>query len=168
MRDEPAWRSYTSEDGKDYEPYIIHRAPLGTHERFLAFLIEHFGGAFPTWMAPVQVRLIPAAESFLEYAHHLKTKLTQSGFRVLLDDSSDSFGKKIRNAVTKKTPNMLILGDKEQSSQSVTWRRYCTKVQTTLPFEAFLESIKDSKARRVMDNFEDEPVTGWANPEEDA
>jgi len=160
--------SYTSEDGKDYEPYIIHRAPLGTHERFLAFLIEHFGGAFPTWMAPVQVRLIPVAESFLEYAHHLKTKLTQSGFRVLLDDSSDSFGKKIRNAVTKKTPNMLILGDKEQSSQSVTWRRYCTKVQTTLPFEAFLESIKDSKARRVMDNFEDEPVTGWANPEEDA
>jgi len=156
---------FTGEDGKEHEPYIIHRAPLGTHERFLAFLIEHFGGAFPTWMSPVQVRLIPVAESFVEYANRLQEKLTENGFRVLLDDSSDSFGKKIRNAVTKKTPNMLILGEKEQSSQSVTWRRYCTKVQKTVSFEAFLASLNESRSKRLMDNFEDESIPVWAQEE---
>ena len=143
--------NYTGEDGKIHEPFIIHRAPLGTHERFLAFLIEHFGGAFPTWMAPVQVRLIPVAESFNYYARELEAKLHENGFRVILDDSSDSFGKKVRNAITKKTPNMLILGDKEASSQLVTWRRYCTKEQKTIPFEKFLIGLQRCRSERLME-----------------
>ena len=153
--------SYTGEDGKIHEPFIIHRAPLGTHERFLAFLIEHFGGAFPTWMAPIQVRLIPVAENFNQYAKKLERRLLESGFRVIVDDSSDSFGKKVRNAITRKTPNILILGDKEASSQLVTWRRYCTKEQKTIPFENLITSLQECRSNRLMDNFEDESIPSW-------
>ena len=146
---------YKGEDGKEHEPYIIHRAPLGTHERFIAFLIEHFGGAFPTWMAPVQVRLIPVAEAFVDYAYEIQQMLHRQGFRVQLDDSNDSFGKKIRNAVTKKIPNMLILGEKEQQSRSITWRRYCKKEQISLGLDDYISLLKRMRDQRFMDNFED-------------
>lgn len=146
---------YTGEDGKEHEPYIIHRAPLGTHERFIAFLIEHFGGAFPTWLAPVQVRIVPVAEAFFDYGEELKRTFFQNGFRVELDNGSDKFGKKIRNAVTRKIPNILIIGEKEMQERTITWRRYCKKEQVSMAFDDFLKLVVKMRDDRFMDNFED-------------
>jgi threonyl-tRNA synthetase len=147
--------SYIGEDGKEHRPYVVHRAPLGTHERFIAFLIEHFGGAFPTWMAPLQVKIIPVREEFNAYANEIQAKLRDLLIRVEADKSDNSFNKKIREAVTHKVPNMLIVGGKEQESRSVTLRRYCVTEQTTLPLDNFIDNIKTLIKDRVMDNFPD-------------
>ncbi|MBF0278918.1 MAG: threonine--tRNA ligase [SAR324 cluster bacterium] len=141
--------TYIGPDNEHHRPMLLHRAPLGTHERFCAFLIEHYGGAFPTWLAPVQVRLLPVASAFNEYAFRLKDELSSEFVRVEVDDSSDSFGKKIRNGATSKIPNLLIIGEKEQSDQSVTWKQYGSREQQTLGFESFrkvlLEKIKNRR-----------------------
>lgn len=151
--------NYVGEDGKDHRPYIIHRAPLGTHERFLAFLIEHFGGAFPTWMAPVQVRIVPVGEAFLEYGERLRKELHDSMIRVELDSSTESFNKKVRNAITRKIPNILIVGAKEAESNSITWRRYCVQEQKNLPFAEYQTLLKHMISARLMDNFPDIVLT---------
>jgi len=150
--------TYIAEDGKEHRPYIIHRAPLGTHERFLAFLIEHFGGAFPTWMAPVQIKIIPVADKFYGYAEKLQQELSQKLLRVEIDQSSETFNKKIRNAVTRKIPNMLIVGGKEEEELAVTWRRYCTKDQRTLKAAEFSALVSSMVRERTMDNFSDEEL----------
>jgi threonyl-tRNA synthetase len=106
--------TYVGDDGKEHRPYIIHRAPLGSHERFIAFLIEHFGGAFPTWMAPTQVRIIPVNSEVSAYARSLEDLLRASLMRVETDLSDNSFNKKIREAVTKKIPNMVIIGNRSR------------------------------------------------------
>jgi threonyl-tRNA synthetase len=150
--------TYVGEDGKEHRPYVIHRAPLGTHERFIAFLIEHFGGAFPTWMAPLQVKIIPVSEKFIDYAEQCEKELFGEMIRVDIDRSDDSFNKKIRNAVTHKIPNMLIIGGNEVENQTVTWRRYCTKEQQTLKFSEFVPLVKKMIQVRAMDNYEDEKL----------
>lgn len=128
---------YIGADNKEHRPYVIHRAPLGTHERFVAFLIEHYGGAFPTWLAPVQVRLIPVSEKFDEYAKKLVTQLRDRKVRAEVGHSSDTMGKKIRNGTKQKIPNLLIVGEKEQSDGTVTLRRYGQEEQKTLPVAEF-------------------------------
>ena len=148
--------TYIGADGQEHTPYCIHRAPLGTHERFLAFLIEHFKGAFPTWMAPLQVRVIPVhLENFGDYAQKLSQQLFKAGFRAEADLGSDSFNKKIRNAATSKIPNVFIVGEREQQNEEVTWRRYCVKDQVSLPFARVLDILKQARAQRLMDNFAD-------------
>ena len=128
---------YTASDSQEHTPIIIHRAPLGTHERFVAFLIEHYGGAFPTWLSPVQVRFIPVASAFNEYAFGLNQNLYDSLIRSEVDDSQDSFSKKIRNAAVEKIPNILIVGEKEMLNQCVTWQRYGSKKGESVSFETF-------------------------------
>ncbi|MBF0289280.1 MAG: threonine--tRNA ligase [SAR324 cluster bacterium] len=140
---------YIGADNEHHRPFIIHRAPLGTHERFCAFLIEHYGGAFPTWLAPVQVRILPVASAFYDYAFQLKNQLQTKFIRVEVDDSHDKFGKKIRNGATSKIPNLLILGEKEQSDQSVTWKRYGDQDQQTLSFESFQSIIVEKINSRL-------------------
>lgn len=147
--------TYIGEDGKEHRPYIIHRAPLGTHERFLAFLIEHFGGAFPTWMAPVQARIIPVGESMIDYAEELRRDLHRQMIRVEIDSSSETFNKKIRKAVTLKTPNILIVGGREVENGQVTWRRYAVKEQVTLDRSVMIDQLKYMVENRLMDNFSD-------------
>jgi len=147
--------SYVGDDGKEHRPYIIHRAPLGTHERFVAFLTEHFGGAYPTWMAPVQVRIIPVGEKFFEYADMLRRTMHNLLVRVEIDASSESFNKRIRKAVTEKIPNMLIIGAREVSEETVTWRRYCVSEQRSMPYRQFLDLLKLMQGERLMDNFPD-------------
>jgi len=147
--------TYVAEDGKEHRPFIVHRAPLGAHERFIAFLIEHFGGAFPTWMAPHQVRLISIAEDFLDYAKEIESMLREHLIRVEIDTSSNSFNKKIREAVTQKIPNIAIIGGKEKEKREVTLRRYCTKEQITVPVQEFVNRIVDFTKKRTMDNFPD-------------
>ena len=152
--------TYIGEDGKEHIPYCIHRAPLGTHERFIAFLIEHFGGAFPTWMAPVQVCIVPVGEKFIPYAEQLQVTFRNELIRAEVDASGESFNKRIRKAVTHKIPNILIVGAREEETRSVTWRRYCVSEQHTLQFADFMGTIKRMIAERVMDNFADEVIPG--------
>jgi len=139
---------YTGNDNKEHTPMIIHRAPLGTHERFSAFLIEHYGGVFPTWLAPIQIVLIPVAPVFIEYANKLKSSLIASLIRAEVDYSSDSFSKKIRSAAIAKTPNLLILGENEKGGEKVTWQRYGSKERQTLNFDSFLKFLKEEIIQR--------------------
>ena len=148
--------SYIGPDGEMHTPYCIHRAPLGTHERFLAFLMEHFKGAFPTWMAPMQIRVIPVhLENFGEYAEQVARELRQGLFRAEADLGPDSLNKKIRQAATSKIPNVLVVGAKEQETRSVTWRRYAVQDQRSLPLDEFLAILGKMREQRVMDNFAD-------------
>lgn len=109
---------YTDKDGTKKTPAIIHRAPLGTHERFIGFLIEHFAGAFPLWLSPVQVRILPVSEKQADYADSLRTILKNAGVRVDVD-ANESLGKRIRTAKQEKLPYVLVVGDKEVEANQV-------------------------------------------------
>jgi threonyl-tRNA synthetase len=146
--------SYIGEDGKEHRPYIVHRAPLGTHERFVAYLTEHLGGVFPTWLTPTQAVIVPVAPTFFEYAEKLQADLQQNLVRSEADLSNNSFNKKVREAVTAKIPHILIVGGKEVESESVTWRRYGKTAQTSLPFAEFKSEILKRIQERTMDNFD--------------
>lgn len=135
--------NYVGEDGEEHVPVIIHRAPLSTHERFISFLIEYYGGAFPTWCAPIQVAIITVRDELNDYAREISELLHAKQIRVELDDSNNSMNKKIRNNVTQKIPNILILGDRERDERQVTWRRYGSKDQETISLELFIETLKN-------------------------
>lgn len=133
---------YVDEKGNKVNPVMVHRAILGSYERFLALLIEHFAGAFPLWLSPVQVEIIPISEKFKEYANSVKTKLVASNIRTEIDDSDESLGKRIRNAEKQKTPYILIVGEKEEQSESVAVRARDTKEKNVLKVDKFIEKVK--------------------------
>jgi threonyl-tRNA synthetase len=114
---------YTDEDGLDKIPLCIHRAPLGTHERFIGFLIEHFGGNFPLWLAPVQAMVLPVSDKVIDYAQHVVNSLKDAGIRTGLNDRADKIGSKIRQAELEKINVMLIVGEKEAKNNTVSVRR---------------------------------------------
>ncbi|MEK7541901.1 MAG: threonine--tRNA ligase [Patescibacteria group bacterium] len=114
--------TYTDTDGKQKPLYVIHRAPLGSHERFIAFLIEHYAGAFPVWLAPVQVAVLPVSEKSLGYAETVLKALKEKDVRAELDASNETLGKKIRTAETQKIPYLLVVGEREQASRNVAVR----------------------------------------------
>ncbi len=115
--------SFTNKNNEPEIPLIIHRAPLGTHERFIGFLLEHYAGKFPTWIAPVQVKVLPISDKFLDYAKEVETALLQQGIRVEIDDRQEKIGKKIRDTELMKIPYMLIVGEKEVNEKVVSVRR---------------------------------------------
>jgi threonyl-tRNA synthetase len=115
--------SFTNKNNEPEIPLIIHRAPLGTHERFIGFLLEHYAGKFPTWLAPVQVKVLPISDKFLDYAKEVETALLQQGIRVEIDDRQEKIGKKIRDTELMKIPYMLIVGEKEVNEKVVSVRR---------------------------------------------
>ncbi len=142
--------TYVDKDGKEKTPLAIHRAPLSTHERLIGFLIEHFAGAFPTWLAPVQVAILPVSDKFLDFANQVRDELASHGVRILFDDSPESLGKKIRNAEMKKIPWMLVIGEKEVAAKGVAARSYHTKKQTEMHVEDFVMMIlEEIKERRL-------------------
>jgi threonyl-tRNA synthetase len=110
---------YIGEDGKQHRPYMIHRALLGSMERFMGVLVEHYGGAFPLWLAPTQAMLIPITDRNLEYVNEVADQLRAAGIRVKVDDSSDRMSAKIRDAEKLKIPYMLVVGDREQEAETV-------------------------------------------------
>ena len=114
---------YTTSDNSTDVPLIIHRAPLGTHERFIGFLIEHYAGNFPTWLAPNQCSILPISDKFMDYAKELEAKLKLNKIRCMLDDRSEKIGKKIRDAEMSRTPYMLVIGEKEIAANSVSVRK---------------------------------------------
>lgn len=133
---------YTNQKGEKATPVMIHRAIAGSLERFLSVLIEHYAGAFPMWLSPVQVAILPLSEKFTDYAQIITEKLKENGIRVELHDQNDSLGKRIRIAQKQKIPTMLIIGEKEVSEQTVTIRHRDKEEQETLSFDSFLKNIK--------------------------
>lgn len=115
--------SFTNKNNEPEIPLIIHRAPLGTHERFIGFLLEHYAGKFPTWLAPIQVKVLPISDKFLDYAKEVERALLQQGIRVEIDDRQEKIGKKIRDTELMKIPYMLIVGEKEVNEKVVSVRR---------------------------------------------
>jgi len=136
--------NYVGADGESHRPVMIHRAPFGSMERFIGVLIEHFGGAFPTWLSPVQVRLVTVSDKVLPYAEDVIGRLKSHMVRAELDDSSETMGKKIRNAITQKVPNILVVGEREAEDGTLTLRRYGVKEQETLTVDAFEARLLDA------------------------
>ena len=114
---------YTTADNQTETPLIIHRAPLGTHERFIGFLLEHYAGKLPVWLAPVQVKVLPISDKFLDYAKSVADKLKKSDIRAEVDDRNEKIGKKIRDTELMKVPYMLVVGEKEMNENKVAVRR---------------------------------------------
>ena len=143
--------TYVGEDGKEHRPIVIHRGIVGTMERFVAYLIEEYKGAFPAWLAPVQVKVIPVSpQVHLEYAQEVADKLRLEGTRVEVDERDEKIGYKIREAQTQKVPFSLVLGDKEIESDSVNVRRYGEKKTETLVFDKFVSVINKEIAEKVL------------------
>lgn len=142
--------TYVGPDGALHHPYVIHRAPLSTHERFIAYLIEHFGGAFPTWLAPVQVRILPVSEKFQEYADKLCAELRSQFVRAEVDPSDEKLGKKVREAATRKIPIVLVVGQQEQQDGTVTVRRYGEQEQQSMAFAQLRDEVLSEIRERRM------------------
>ncbi|GLB58454.1 threonine--tRNA ligase [Cytobacillus sp. NCCP-133] len=135
--------TYVGEDGKPHRPVVIHRGVVSTMERFVAFLIEEYKGAFPTWLAPVQLQVIPVSpDVHFDYAKQVQEQLQAEGFRVELDDRNEKIGYKIREAQMQKTPYMLVVGDNEVAEKAVNVRKYGEQKSETVSFEDFIASLK--------------------------
>ena len=132
---------YTDQEGKKVRPYIIHRTSLGCYERTLAYLIEKYAGALPTWMAPEQVRVMPMTDRNADYAYEIKAQLEKNGFRVEMDARNEKIGKKIRDAQLEKVPYMLVIGDKEQEAGEVAVRDRRDGKTTVMPLDEFIEKL---------------------------
>ena len=142
--------SYVGADNQPHRPVMIHRAPFGSMERFCGVLIEHFGGDFPVWLAPEQVRLVPVSDKAFDYGRGLLAQLKAAGARASLDEHSDKLGAKIRRAELEKIPYTLILGPKEAESQSVSVRSRARGDEGSAPFSAFLEKLAVENRTRSL------------------
>ncbi|MFJ6411248.1 threonine--tRNA ligase [Terribacillus saccharophilus] len=143
--------TYIGEDGKEHRPVVIHRGVVSTMERFVAFLIEEYKGAFPTWLAPVQAKIIPVSpEAHMDYARQVEDTLRMEGIRVQVDEREEKIGYKIREAQVQKIPFQIVVGDQEVSDQAVNIRRYGEKQSETKDLKAFVAEIKEEVAKRVL------------------
>ena len=140
---------YTTQSNESDVPLIIHRAPLGTHERFIGFLLEHYAGKFPVWLSPLQVKVLPISDKFMEYALHVKSSLLEAGVRVEIDERQEKIGKKIREAELSRVPYMLVLGEKEVAENKLSIRRQGKGDSGTLPLEEFINNIKKEILERA-------------------
>jgi threonyl-tRNA synthetase len=139
---------YTNKDNAPDIPLIIHRAPLGTHERFIGFLLEHYAGKLPLWLAPVQVKILPISDKFMDYANSIFQSLKNADIRAEVDDRSEKIGKKIRDTEIMKVPYMLVVGEKEMNENKVAVRRQGKGDLGTKGIDEFLnESIAEIKNR---------------------
>ncbi|MBS3153579.1 hypothetical protein J4426_03390 [Candidatus Woesearchaeota archaeon] len=131
------------------EVFVIHRAPLSTHERFMAFLIEHYVGNFPLWLAPVQVKIVTVNDSNGEYANKVVKMLKEKMIRVELDDRSESIGKKVRDAEVEKAALIVTIGDKEVKNKTLAVRESNGKVKFGVDLKAFIDNlVKDVESRK--------------------
>lgn len=139
---------YTNQHNETEIPLIIHRAPLGTHERFIGFLLEHYAGKFPVWLAPLQVKILPISDKFMDYAQEVYQTLKKARIRVEIDDRSEKIGKKIRDTELMKVPYMLVIGEKEMNDKQLAVRRQGKGDMGTVALSSFVETIKDEILER--------------------
>ena len=134
--------SYMNEHNERERPLIIHRAPLGTHERFIAFLLEHYAGKFPVWLAPEQVAVLPISDKYMDYAKEVQATLRAKGIEAIMDERPEKIGKKIRDTELKRIPYMLVVGEKEAADRAVAVRRQGQGDQGTMPLADFVAKIE--------------------------
>lgn len=142
--------TYVDNQGNKVRPVMLHRVIFGSIERFIGILIEHFAGAFPTWLSPVQVNILPVAEVHNEYARSVKKELEDLGIRCELDDSSEKLGYRLRLSQIKKTPYTLVIGDKEVENKSVTYRIFSHQEQINVSKEEFINLILDEIKNKLL------------------
>jgi threonyl-tRNA synthetase len=140
--------NYTNKDNHGETPLIIHRAPLGTHERFIGFLLEHYAGKFPTWLAPVQVKILPIADKFTGYGKEILAQLKKADIRAELDDRSEKIGKKIRDTELMKVPYMFVIGEKEMTENKVAVRKQGVGDQGTKDISEIISILKNEIVER--------------------
>jgi threonyl-tRNA synthetase len=143
--------AYTNKDNQPEVPLIIHRAPLGTHERFIGFLLEHYAGKFPLWLAPVQVKILPISDKFLDYSKTILQKLKNADIRVEIDDRSEKIGKKIRDTELARVPYMLIIGEKEMNEELVSVRKQGKGDAGTFEVDTFIENATAEVRNRISE-----------------
>jgi threonyl-tRNA synthetase len=142
---------FTNQENKPETPLIIHRAPLGTHERFIGFLLEHYAGKFPTWLAPVQVKILPISDKFMDYAKRVLDELKKADIRAELDDRNEKIGKKIRDTELMKIPYMLVVGEKEMNEGKVAVRKHGQGDQGAKPVSEFTGAIQTEIKNRTSE-----------------
>ena len=133
--------TYIGEDGKEHRPFMVHRALLGSIERFFGILIEHYAGEFPLWLAPTQVAIIPVSQNFLEYAKDVAMDLNKAGIRYEIDERNEKIGYKIRDWETRKVTYMLVVGEKEKANGAVSVRKHKIGDQGSLALSEFIDKI---------------------------
>ena len=133
---------YTGSDGTKHRPIMVHRVAFGSIERFIGILIEHFAGAFPFWLSPVQIKILPISDHFIEYAKKIQNQLVAHGFRTEIDDRNEKVGYKIRESQMQKIPYTLVVGEKEQSLNSVSVRQYQEGDKGVMELSAFIDKLK--------------------------
>jgi threonyl-tRNA synthetase len=141
---------YADKDGTEKVPLCIHRAPLGTHERFIGFLIEHFAGHFPLWLAPAQIAILPVADAHEKYASEVAMELLKHGMRIQYMNAEESLGKRIREGEQWRIPYLLVLGDREQQDNAVAVRNVVTKQQVTVPLKEFVQKVTQEVKQRSL------------------
>jgi threonyl-tRNA synthetase len=141
--------TYIGEDGQPHRPYMVHRALLGSLERFFGVLIEHYAGAFPVWLSPIQVALIPIADRHVDYAKDVAGQLRKAGLRVMVNDRSERMNAKIRDAQNQKIPYMLVIGDKEIENSQVALRLRSGENPGPILISAFIERANEEIANKV-------------------
>ena len=140
--------SYTNRDNQPEVPLIIHRAPLGTHERFIGFLLEHYAGKFPLWLSPVQVKILPISDRFMEHAQHTLARLKKAGLRAEIDDRNEKIGKKIRDTELMKVPYMFVIGEKEVEADAVSVRKQGKGDAGMFPLSEIILTLTSEKENR--------------------
>jgi threonyl-tRNA synthetase len=143
--------SFTNKDNQPEVPLIIHRAPLGTHERFIGFLLEHFAGKFPTWLAPLQVKILPISDKFMDYANTILQKLKNADIRAEIDDRQEKVGKKIRDTELARVPYMLVVGEKEMNENKASVRRQGIGDLGAKDVDEFIEEVTAEIKERKKD-----------------
>ncbi|MEJ8819897.1 threonine--tRNA ligase [Lacibacter sp. H407] len=143
--------SYTNQGNQPEVPLIIHRAPLGTHERFIGFLLEHYAGKFPLWLAPLQVKILPISDKFMDYAKTLLQKLKKADIRAEIDDRSEKIGKKIRDTELARVPYMLVIGEKEVNEGKVAVRKQGKGDAGTMDTDAFIAAAVNEISERIAE-----------------
>ncbi|HON56638.1 MAG TPA: threonine--tRNA ligase, partial [bacterium] len=133
---------YIGRDNAKHRPVMIHRAILGSLERFIGMLIEHYAGALPFWLAPEQIRILPVSDNYNDYAYKVLNILKNNGYRANIDERNESLGKKIRDAQLEKIPYSLILGQKELDSETINYREYGKQEQISIALDKFIEKLK--------------------------
>ncbi|MGI8584122.1 MAG: threonine--tRNA ligase [Chitinophagaceae bacterium] len=142
---------FTNQNNEAETPLIIHRAPLGTHERFIGFLLEHYAGKFPLWLAPVQVKILPISDKFLEYSKNVLNKLKIADIRVEIDERGEKIGKKIRDTELMKIPYMLVIGEREMNEEKISVRRQGKGDMGSKNLDEFIEIVKEEvKSKKAV------------------